>query len=170
MKIIAISGKAQHGKDTTANMLKASLEKTGQSVLIFHNADLLKHLCRSYFGWNGVKDDTGRALLQRVGTNIVRGRDSDFWVDFAKRFLALFPGEWDYVLIPDSRFPNEVDWVDFHLRVVRQNFQSPLSAEQQQHESETALDEFLADIWLYNDGTLQELEDKIQQVAREVMK
>lgn len=178
MKIIAISGKAQHGKDTTANMLKTALEKNGNTVSIFHNADLLKYLCRQYFGWDGAKDEAGREIMQRIGTDVIRKQDPDFWVNFADSFFALFKDEWDYVLIPDCRFPNEVgcffDGYGFrkkvHLRVVRSNFVSPLTEKQQQHKSEVALDNTEADIWLHNDGTLEELEEKIKQVAWEVSK
>lgn len=178
MKIISISGKAQHGKDTTAEMLKTSLEKNDHSVLIFHNADLLKYLCRQYFGWDGAKDDTGRELLQRIGTDVVRKKDPGFWSEFTDRFLSLFKDEWEYVLIPDCRFPNELGFMfdgygitkKTHLRVVRNNFASPLTVEQQQHASEVALDNAEADIWLYNDGTLDELAEKIDQVAWEVSK
>lgn len=170
MKIIAISGKAQHGKDTTATILAKLLEDQGNTVLIFHYSDLLKYLCRTYLGWNGVKDEAGRELLQRIGTDVVRKSDSNFWTDFSRRFLSLLPNEWDYVLIPDCRFPNEVAIADRHLRVVRSNFQSPLSEEQLNHKSETALDQTMADIWLYNDGTLADLEKKIKEVACEVLK
>ena len=55
MKIICISGKAGHGKDYTANLLKEELEARGYSVLITHNADLLKYICKTFLGWNGEK-------------------------------------------------------------------------------------------------------------------
>ena len=42
-KVICISAKAQHGKDTTATILKSALEERGNEVLIFHYADLLKY-------------------------------------------------------------------------------------------------------------------------------
>ena len=60
MKIIAISGKAQHGKDTTAGFLKSTLEADGYKVQVAHYADLLKYICKQFFGWNGQKDDAGR--------------------------------------------------------------------------------------------------------------
>lgn len=59
-KVICISGKAQHGKDTTATILKAALEGRNNKVLIFHYADLLKYLCKEYFGWNGEKDELNK--------------------------------------------------------------------------------------------------------------
>ena len=169
MKVIAISGKAQNGKDTTASFLKEMLEADGYKVLIAHYADLLKYICRQFFGWDGKKDDAGRHILQYVGTDIIREKEPDFWVDFIVSMIELFPNDWDYVLIPDCRFPNEIDrlkaaGIDMvHLRVVRANFKSPLSAEQQQHPSETALDNVEPDYYIKNSGSLQDLRETITQ-------
>ena len=49
MKIICISGKAGHGKDELASVMRRALEADGYSVLITHYADLLKFVCRQYF-------------------------------------------------------------------------------------------------------------------------
>ena len=49
MKVIAISGKAQNGKDTTAGLLKSALEADGYKVLITHYADLLKYICKQFW-------------------------------------------------------------------------------------------------------------------------
>lgn len=167
MKIVCISGKAQHGKDTTAGILKNVLEKKGKTVLIAHYADLLKYICREYFGWNGKKDADGRALLQYVGTDVVRKQRPNFWVDFIIDILGLFPDQWDYVLIPDCRFPNEIGAVKdagfdvFTLRVIRCSFTSPLTQKQRQHLSETALDDYAFDALLLNTGSIPDLEKTI---------
>ena len=163
MKVIAISGKAQHGKDTVATLLKSQLEFTGNSVLVTHYADLVKYVCTNFFNWNGVKDEYGRSLLQKVGTDIVRKKCPDYWVNFVAQMLTFFYGEWDYVLIPDCRFPNEVDRMKdvgleaIHVRVVRSNFVSTLTPEQQAHPSETALDNCVPDKYIFNDGTIDDL-------------
>lgn len=167
MKIIAISGKAQHGKDTTAGFLKSTLEADGYKVQVTHYADLLKYICKQLFGWNGQKDDAGRHILQYVGTDVIRTQKPDFWVDFIISMAELFPDAWDYLLIPDCRFPNEIDCIKsagldmVHLRVVRKNFTSPLSKEQQAHPSETALDNTTPDYWIVNDGTLKDLQERV---------
>ena len=163
MQVILISGKAQHGKDTTAGILKSQLEADGYKVLIVHYADLLKHICRSFFGWDGKKDSAGRHLLQYVGTDVIRARHPGFWVEFITQMLDFFPDEWDYVLIPDCRFPNEIDSLKnsgiktIHIRVVRPGFQSKLSTEQQAHPSETALDKVIPDYYIDNSGSLMDL-------------
>ena len=167
MKIICISGKAQNGKDTTANEMEKLLIAKGKKVLILHNADLLKFMAKTMFGWDGQKDDRGRQILQYIGTDVIRKQQPDYWVDYIISVLNLFPNDWDYVLIPDCRFPNEINkYADtqfeaVHLRVVRDNFVSPLTEEQQKHESEVALDNVTPDILLHNDGTLEELYAKI---------
>ena len=167
MKVICISGNAQNGKDTTAEIMCEELEALGYSVVIAHYADLLKHICRAFFGWNGEKDEAGRQILQYVGTDVVRKQRPNFWVDFIVSVLDLFKGEWDYVLIPDCRFPNEIEAMQndgfdtTSLRVVRLNFESPLTETQQQHPSEIALDDYVFDHTIYNDGTLDDLRRKI---------
>lgn len=174
MKVVVISGKAQHGKDTTANLLKQSLEADGKSVLITHYADLLKYICKQFFGWNGEKDKHGRQLLQHVGTDVIRASMPDFWVDFVASVLRLFPNHWDYVLIPDCRFPNEIEVLkkaDFdviHIRVERPGFQSPLTQEQQGHSSETALDGVKPDYHLYNFGNLGDLCAEVAKLRKQV--
>lgn len=172
MKVICISGKAQHGKDTTSRIMASELRKTGFRVLEAHYADLVKYTCRTFFGWNGEKDEAGRTMLQRVGTDAIRTKDPDYWVRFIADILRFFPDDWDYVLIPDARFPNEIDYMKecglntLHVRVIRPNFESNLTEEQKNHPSETALDAVKADFYIYNQGT----EDDLKKVVCEFIK
>lgn len=175
MKIICISGHAGHGKDTAADLFKACLTEKGKRVLITHYADLLKYICKQYFGWDGEKDVKGRQLLQTVGTNAIREKNPDFWVDFIISILRFFPNEWDYVIIPDTRFPNEVEKLRkngfdvLHVNVYRPDFVSLLTKEQQNHPSETALDGIRADVLLMNDGDKSDLGAKIKEMCGSVL-
>lgn len=169
-KVVLFSGKAQHGKDTAAKMLKKQMEADGKKVVLVHYADLLKHICSNFFGWDGCKDEHGRHLLQYVGTDVVRKKHPTFWVEFIASMLRLFENEWDYVIIPDCRFPDEITTLTnygfktTHIRVVRNNFISPLTQEQQQHISETALDYVEPDITIINDDSLAVLETVITKI------
>lgn len=171
-RVVCIAGKARHGKDTIASMMKGLMEADGYRVLVTHHADLLKYVCRTFFNWDGKKDKEGRRLLQYVGSDVVRKVQPDFWVSFIKSVLSLFP-EWDYVLIPDCRFPNEIDQYkeDFDgisIQVKRTGFASPLTKEQQVHISETALDGASFDYVLLNDGTLDDLRLRVQKLWEEI--
>lgn len=171
---INLSGKAQNGKDTAAAMIKDKLQAKGKTAIIVHYADLLKYICKTFFGWNGEKDECGRSLLQRVGTDCVRKKNPDFWVDFIISIASMFPDDWEYVIVPDTRFPNEIGRVAAagfpitHIRVVRENFNSPLTGEQQNHPSETALDNVTPDYLLYN-KTLKQLEESVQKLCDEII-
>jgi hypothetical protein len=174
VKVICISGKAQHGKDTSAGYLKEFLEENDKKVLIAHYGDLVKYVCRTFFDWDGNKDEAGRTLLQYVGTDQIRKKTPDFWVKFIKDILDHFPNEWDYVLIPDCRFPNEInyfgsDYIVKHIRVFRGNFISPLTIEQQKHISETALDDVVPDYMIYNGFGLDELRENVRAVGEKIM-
>lgn len=175
MKVILISGKAQNGKDTVADFLHKALVNDGKRVLVTHYADLLKYICTNYFGWDGNKDARGRQMLQYVGTDVIRKQSPTLWVDFVSMLLKYFHENWEYVIIPDCRFPNEVTTMvengfdTVHLRVVRNNFKSPLTEEQQQHPSEIALDNVEPDYFIYNDGTLGELEENIIKWIKECL-
>lgn len=160
---ICISGKAQNGKDTSAEIFKNELIIRGHSVLVIHQADLLKYICKAFFNWNGEKDEAGRTLLQQVGTNVIRKVEPDFWVDFIAKVTGFFKDTWDYIIVPDTRFPNELEKLKandaniFHVRVIREGFKSPLTEEQQRHPSETALDGIESDFTLINDKGIDDL-------------
>lgn len=166
MKVILISGKAGHGKDTAAVFLKTALEADGNSVLITHYGDLVKYICMMFFNWDGLKDEKGRALLQKVGTDTIRAEQPNYWVSFISDIISFFPENWDYVLIPDCRFPNEIDLIKskfdaVHVRVVRDGFISRLTPEQEMHQSETALDNIHADYYINNNGTLKDFRNSV---------
>ena len=175
MNVICISGKAQNGKDTVAETIRDSLEEDGKRVLITHYGDLVKYIAKTYSDWDGEKDEQGRETLQFIGTDIVRTKRPTYWVDFIISILELFGNNWDYVLIPDCRFPDECDSLikrGFHtkiIRVERPNFVSPLTAEQQKHPSETAMDNYNFDYTIVNDGTLDNLRKKVDKLVRGIL-
>lgn len=170
MKVICISGKARHGKDTLAGMLNEQLTAKGYRVLTTHFGDLVKYICEKFFNWDGTKDEKGRTLLQYVGTDVVRKQRSSYWTDFVVSVLELFPNEWDYVLIPDCRFPNEVECFIEHgmdttlIRINRPNFVSNLTPEQLKHPSETVMDDYPPNLYVINDGTLKDLSNSIKDI------
>lgn len=167
MKVICISGKARHGKDTAAVFMKNYLEEKHKRVLIVHYGDLVKHVCRTFFDWNGKKDNAGRSLLQFVGTDAIRKKQPNYWVQFICDMLEFFENEWDYVLIPDCRFPNEYEELKqkgfdtYLIRIIRDNYDNELSPKQQEHVSETALDQYSFDYVIHN----RDLNDFIEEVV-----
>lgn len=177
MRVICISAKAQNGKDYCAELIKTELENKNKKVLITHYADVLKYLCKTFFNWNGEKDEEGRHLLQYVGTDVIRAKQPDFFTDFLINVLKVFVGQWDYVLIPDCRFPNEIDAMKkefdtISVRIIRFNedgtlFSNNLTAEAKLHISETSLDDYDFDVYIANKTNSTSGVDIINQLPLE---
>ena len=80
------------------------------------------------------------------------------------------------MLLPDTRFPNEYEIYEAYginailLRVVRPGFKSPLTAEQQKHASEIALDNYRYHAVITNDGSLEDLKNKVNDFVANVLK
>jgi len=167
LKVITISGKARHGKTTSAEIIAEKLEKKGNRVLITHYGDLLKYICEKFFGWNGIKDEIGRTRLQYVGTDVIREQRPNYWVDFTVGILQMFLNEWDYVLVPDCRFPNEIETLKeqnfdiLSFKVIRPNFDNGLTEEQKKHPSETALDNYEDFDYIVKAENLEQLENRL---------
>jgi hypothetical protein len=129
---------------------------------------LLKFICVKFFGWNGEKDEKGRTLLQRIGTDVI---GTKYWAKFIVDILKFFEDEWDYVLIPDCRYPIEMTTMEENfdetvlLRVERPGFDNGLTDAQKAHPSEVSLDNYYYDALLYNDGSLEDFADKVEWFA-----
>ena len=101
-------------------------------------------------------------MLQWLGTDVVRKNYEDTWVDMIVALLKGIKTLYDYVIIPDVRFPNEIDKMCDNFdcitaRVIRPNFDNGLTDEQKKHPSETALDNYPMEYELINDGDLEKL-------------
>lgn len=82
---------------------------------------------------------TGRQLLQRVGTDAIRSRHPDYWVDCFKREVADATAQGKKVVNADCRFENEVLAVvsiDEDAKFIFCNYRSPRYNPYATHQSE----------------------------------
>lgn len=123
MKVIGFSGKAGHGKDTCADIfIREAYERYGAHFVKWPLADALK--ARVYAELEGKyslsevwhdKPEDVRTMLQRVGTE--QGRyvfGEDLWTYQVEAFIWRMQETMPFVegvVIPDVRFPNEVEFV-----------------------------------------------------------
>ena len=156
MKIILISGKAETGKTTTAKFLKKKLSEQGKTSAIVPYGQYVKDTAKMLFDWNGKKDENGRALLQYWGTDIVRKKHPNFWIDTVMRLARVMNTmNFDFLIIDDCRFPNEIEdwkrdifciWDVMTVRIERPGHKNALTEKQRQHPSECALDGYNFDV------------------------
>ena len=179
---IILSGKSGSGKDMMAQFMKEELAKHGQKTLVIHFADAVKWFCRDFLDWDGKKDEVGRTLLQTVGTDIVRAKHPNFWTGIVVGLIQAFEPyeDFDLAIIPDARFPNEVNISLENLqncvsvRIERKNADGTpwinpvLTEDQRNHPSETSLDVFAFDYIVHNDEGLDMLRESAQSILKDL--
>jgi hypothetical protein len=172
MNLIGLSGYAQSGKDTVAGIL---VKDYGYTRIAF--ADKIKELLyeiNPYFGyhlkdavdmgggWDKVKQyPEVRKLLQDVGVAARTVFGEDFWVQ-----RTLWPVlEKDKIIVTDVRFPNEMKaiWAQDGTiwRVEREGI-GPVN----DHVSEHATKDIDPDSYIFNNGTLKDLEKTVHNMMR----
>lgn len=177
MKIIILSAKARHGKDTFYELAKEQLESKGKKVIRMAYGDLVKYVCNQYFGATYEHNEENRYIWQNVGTNRVREnlKMPTYWVDQVCNFIKMTEGMYDYVFITDARFPNEIDIPKstfknvITVRIQRDNFKSNLSETQLKHVSEVALDNYEFDHYIKNNSSLEAFSNKVTRFVSEVL-
>ena len=91
-----------------------------------------------------------------------------FWVETVKRLADVVEPYFDYFIIDDARFPDEIEawnnWVKLTIRVERPGHVNALTTEQKLHESETALDDYPFEVRLSatsKDELIKEVHSKL---------
>lgn len=152
-KIIALSGRKQSGKSTGAEFIQNLFDRHNHyfSCKIYNFADpLKKDICINILGmtydqcygsdmdkntptdliWEG-EELTARRAMEIIGTDIFRRLKNNVWVDAT--INKILQDNIDLAIIPDCRFPNEVDTILKHggyvIRLSRDPFSSNSNSE-----------------------------------------
>lgn len=174
--IFLIAGKARHGKDTIAAIIREYYLRNEFRVDVLQFSYYLKDYVKRLSTWDG-SDDTKaeyRGFMQELGTDIIRKEiDSKFFINRMIEDIKVYSYYCDVLTISDVRFPDEIDDIKksfpnvISICVNRPNFDSPLKASEQKHITETALDNYNNfDYKITNDGTIDELKDKVVDIIK----
>lgn len=152
-KILAFSGRKQSGKSTAAEYVESTIKQLNLSLSYktYSFADpLKKDICMGILGlsyqqcygsdedkntitdlkWDG-EQLTARRAMEVIGTDIFRKLFHDVWV--RATMLKINREQPDIAIIPDCRFPNEVDAIiqqDGHvIRLARDPFGATSNSE-----------------------------------------
>ena len=154
-KTILICGKAESGKDEVAKYLEKELLSKKQRVLIFPITYFFKELLKRQYGWNGKKDKKGRTLLQEIGEKY-NNASPCLWAKMTGELLHSVVKDYDFFIITGVRRKVEIEHLKKQFKAVAIQVQRPkhknkLTAEQNQHITETDLDDFVFDHVIEND-------------------
>lgn len=180
MTNFGVLGRKRSGKSTVAECLR---EQYGYTVLGF--ADPLRELARrvnpiidndgkndpvhyapaeKWHGYERMKDmwPESRIFLQDLGNGVREVFGDRTFINELEHRLGYVEGS---VVVPDVRYPNEVESLIRHgfwtVRVER-----PGLDDSDTHISETALDGYYADFLIKNTGSLQDLKQQVDELVR----
>lgn len=174
--IFIISGKARHGKDTVASMIRNCYENVGLNAINLQFSSSLKEYAKKVTDWDGSEETKPRELLQFIGTELIR-KNIDF-LFFVKRTIAdikVYSYFFDCITISDTRAKVEIEVPKQELNKVvtihvnRPSLQTELTAKQQKHFTEVDLDDYNNyDYKIENDGTLEDLNEKVKIIVEDI--
>lgn len=176
--IIGLSGYARSGKDTVAELLclnyqfkRISFALPIRDAIYTLNPYLEGKIRVSDevedYGWDVAKSNPElRRLLQVFGTEVGRNLfGENFWIDQAFKRAD----EYERVVFSDVRFPNEADAIkEQGGKIWRINRRSHSAVNS--HASEHAMDNYLFDHAIYNNGSLDDLSNEVFALMHNVYK
>ncbi len=175
-KIYIISGKAHRGKDTVKKFIYEFYQYSGKRCIDLTYASYIKQYAMKITDWDGSDNKKPRALLQQLGTEIIRRQiDEYFLINRIIDDIKVYSYFFDIIIISDARIKEELSipkqefWDVTTIRVERPNYKSTLTPSEQNHFTEIALDNYTDYNYIVNnDGSLNELKDKIFKILEEV--
>ncbi len=176
-KIFIITGKANSGKDTTAEFINNYVKLKGLKVVNLQFSYYIKMYAKEISGWDGSEDSKPRSLLQTLGTDIIRKQiDEMLFINRIIQDIMVYSYYFDVITISDGRLPIEIDSIKhtfsnvYSVNVIRPNYENSLDSKEKKHLTEIALDSYNNyDFKLINDGTLNDLNKKIETMIDEVL-
>jgi hypothetical protein len=175
--IFIIAGKANAGKDTTADIIDnyAMLKELKAVNLQF--SSYIKMYAKVISGWNGEEETKPRSLLQELGTEVIRNKiDNNFFINRIVGDIEVYSYYADLITISDARLPEELDTIAkefknvYKLKINRPNFNNHLTTDEKHHRTETALDNYNNyDYIIENDGTIEDLSIKVNEIVEKII-
>jgi hypothetical protein len=195
MRLIAISGQANTGKNTLAKLLINELDEDAymSNVHIMAFADPIKEMAQIMFpklpskflygsskyrneivpnAWKDGKPLTVRELLIDIGTKLGRGYNDNIWLNnFDARLESNMSNyKYDCIICPDERFPNEFYHLKnkgfYQIRLYRKAA-GIINSTTETAQNEIQDSEF--DSVIHNDQTLQDLENEVEKVVANIL-
>ena len=164
--IYCISGKAGSGKSTVGAIIEREYQKLGLKTITSPYTKYLKQYIGTITGVNVTEENKPRELLQKLSSDLIKKKlnNKDFFIRRQVEDIEFYSYFFDVVIIPDVRFPNEIEILKekfpnvVSIRVERQNYESKLTEEEMQDITETALDKYNNYDYIITNESRKELE------------
>ncbi len=176
MRLYLISGRARNGKDTMSQMMQQEYEILGKRVCFIQLMRPLKWLLKDYFGWDGSEETKPREKLQKMGTELIRQELGMpyYFIDRLTENIHILEKYYDVFLVTDVRLPLEIETLkerfpgSISINIIRKEYESSLSQEEQVHYTEVALADYKNFDYEVINESLEGLKKEVKRIVSEV--
>lgn len=172
--IFIIYGKARSGKSTITEYIKEYFNNKSLKSIDLMYAESIKNYAKKIINWDGKEETKPRDFLQQLGTEIIRNNiDNNFFINRMLQDIEVYSYFYDVIIISDARLKEEIE-IPYNkyekvIRIKIERNSSDLTDKQKQHITETALNSYdKYEYKIINNGTLEELKNKINNILDEV--
>lgn len=192
---IAICGKANSGKNTTAQLLSASIKENFRysnfNTQLMAFADPIKEMISLMFPYlnkdllygpsklraeiipEAFKDKqplTIRQSLIDLGTGVGRSYNEDIWINAFKYKFNNIKTHNNIVIVTDIRFINEFNYLKSeNFYVIKLLRDSELKINHSSETNQDSINDRNFDYILYNNGTLSDLKIEVHKIAKNIV-
>lgn len=174
--IILIAGRARSGKSTLAKYLQTEYENQNKKVIISPYTKYLKKYIEEITEQEITEENKPRDLLQQISSKIIKGElnDNNFFIRRQIEDIHFYSYFADVILIPDVRFKEEIEKIKesfsnvVSIGVIRSDYISDLTEEQQQDITETSLDNYHNYDYEINNNSKVDLETIAKKIKAQI--
>lgn len=175
-KIFIIGGKARSGKDTVGKLIHEYYSE--KKVINLQYSYYIKEYAKRLSDWDGRDETKPRQLLCDLGTDLIRKQiDYLFFINRMIEDIKVYQYFFDIIVISDARLKEEFTILKeqfdqvITIGLTRPNYDNQLTDTIKTAITETDLDDFHEyDYEIVNDGSLDELKEKVENLIEEVEK
>jgi energy-coupling factor transporter ATP-binding protein EcfA2 len=166
--IIGIVGKKGSGKDTLYSIIRGFVPSAERVAFGDGVKEELAQACGVSVAELEAQKERYRAGLQWWGTEFRRGNDQNYWIRRTQQQIGLriMRGA-SVIIVTDVRFPDEVSLIErmggILLKIVRPGLP------EDPHSSERLAGEFISPFTIHNDGTLDDLRERVADLLHLLM-
>ncbi len=174
MKVFLIAGKSQTGKGEIAQRIKNYYNKKNQKSIITEYSKYIKLFAKEMTSWDGQEIKKPRKFLQDMGYFIRSNLNMpNFFISRMKEDIKIYEHFFDNIIISDVRYPEEINQIKkeysnvYAIQVTR-NYKNNLKKEEQEHESEHALENYKNFDFIIENDQIDELNKKINEILENI--
>ena len=174
IKLFILSGKARSGKDTVADIIKDYYADKNTITISFGH--YIKDYAKRVSDWDGSENTKPRELLQQLGIELIKNKiDNKLFINRIFEDIEVFSYFYDIIIVDDVRLVDEIELLkekfkdSITIRVLRQNYDNGLTPNQNNHLTETNLDNYTNfDYIIENNNDYESFKEEVENILRRV--